>query len=115
MKILRIVLLILGAVAFNVLASAGFKLAANSADWRGVLRWQVPANIAGFVGVLILSVLLRFVPLNVGYAVVQGLTVIGVQVLLARLLFHENIHPMQWLGSGLVVAGIVLICAFIRR
>jgi len=38
-----------------------------------------------------------------------GLSVIGVQVIAARLLFRESIGPLQWLGTGLVAAGIVLI------
>jgi drug/metabolite transporter (DMT)-like permease len=34
---------------------------------------------------------------------------VGMQVFAARLVFREVIHPGQWLGTGLVIAGIVLI------
>ena len=111
MKGWRIAALILGNLAFTVLAKIGFKLSAASSDWRGFWFWQIAANLAGFVGVLTLTWLLRLIPLHVAYPVTMGLAVIGVQVIAAWLLFHESIELLQWLGTGLVVAGIVLISA----
>lgn len=109
MKEWRIGTLILGNLAFTVLAKVGFKLSAASNDWRGFWFWQILGNIAGFIGVLTLTWLLRFIPLHVAYPVTMGLAVIGVQVVAAQFLFRESIGLLQWAGTGLVTAGIVLI------
>jgi multidrug transporter EmrE-like cation transporter len=94
---------------FNIIANASFKVSASSPTWRGFLSWQVVGNLAGFVTVLTLTGLLRYLPLRVAYPVTTGLAVLGVQVLAARLLFHEPITTAQWLGTLLIAAGIVLI------
>ena len=94
---------------FNVLANTRFKVSAISPTWRGFLGWQVIGNLAGLVTVLTLTGLLRHLPLHVAYPVTAGLAVIGVQVLGARLIFHEPLTTVQWLGTGLVVIGSWLI------
>ncbi len=94
---------------FNVIANASFKFSVTNPTWRSFLTWQVIGNIAGFITVLTLTGLLLFIPLHVAFPVTTGMTVIGVQVLAARLLFHEQISPAQWLGTFLVVIGIMLI------
>jgi multidrug transporter EmrE-like cation transporter len=101
--------LIGGNLLFNIIANASFKLSAASLTWRGFLMWQVVGNLAGLITVLTLTGLLRFVPLRVAYPVTTGLAVIGVQVVAVRLLFHEPISSTQWLGTLLVIVGIVLI------
>ncbi len=98
-----------GNMVFNILANASFRVSATSPNWRGFLLWQVIGNLAGFITVLTLTGLLRFVPLHVAYPVTAGLAVIGVQVVAAGWLFHEVISPAQWLGTLLVVLGILLI------
>jgi multidrug transporter EmrE-like cation transporter len=97
-------------LAFNIVANTGFKLSADSQTWRTFLAWQVIGNLAGFITVITLTGLLRFVPLSVGFPVTTGLAVIGVQVVAARLIFHEAISPARWLGSLFVILGIVMIC-----
>lgn len=94
---------------FNILVNAGFKLSATSSEWRGFLVWQVIGNLAGFITVLTLTGLLRYLPLHVAYPVTAGLAVIGVQVVAARWLFGEAISSGQWLGTLLVAIGIVLV------
>lgn len=94
---------------FNVVANASFKISASSSNWRGFLFWQVVGNLAGFVTVLTLTALLRHVPLHVAFPVTTGVAVLGVQIIAAKLLFHEPITATQWLGTTLVVAGIALI------
>jgi multidrug transporter EmrE-like cation transporter len=94
---------------FNIVANSSFKVSAFSPNWRGFLAWQVVGNIAGFITVLTLTGLLRFVPLHVGYPITVGLAVLGVQIVGADVLFHEPITPAQWLGTLLLVLGIVLI------
>jgi multidrug transporter EmrE-like cation transporter len=112
MRVLQTVVLILSHMGFATLAGVGFKLSAASTTVRSFWLWQVAGNIAGFSGVLILTTLMRLVPLHVAYPVTQGLTVVGVQVFAARLLFREVIQPGQWLGTVLVIAGIVLISIY---
>ena len=94
---------------FNVVANASFKVSATSPNWRSFVTWQVIGNLAGFVTVLTLTGLLRFVPLHVAYPVTVGLAVIGVQVGAVRWLFHEPVTQAQWLGTLLIAAGILLV------
>jgi len=101
--------LLVGCTIFNVAANASFKAAALSPNWRGFLSWQVAGNLAGFVTVLALTGLLKFIPLAVAFPVTTGLAVIGVQVAAAALIFHESISATQWLGTAVIVAGILLV------
>jgi multidrug transporter EmrE-like cation transporter len=107
--IVTLVALLGGNLLFNIVANAGFKLSAASAGWRDFLTWQVVGNLAGFITVLTLTGLLRYLPLHVAYPVTAGLAVVGVQVAAARWLFGETISAGQWLGALLVVMGIVLV------
>jgi multidrug transporter EmrE-like cation transporter len=104
-----VVALVGGNLLFNVLANASFKVSADSRTWREFLVWQVAGNLAGLVTVLTLTGLLRHMPLHVAFPLTTGLAVIGVQVGAAWLLFRESIAPAQWMGTLLVVAGILLI------
>lgn len=96
-------------VTFNIVSSSGFKMSAASSNWRSFLGWQVVGNLAGFVTILALTGLLRYTSLHVAYPITMGLSVVGVQIVAAALFFREGISPLQWLGTLLVVAGIVLI------
>ena len=96
-------------MVFNILGNASFKLSALAANWKGLLGWQVAGNLAGFITVLTLTGLLRYLPLHVAQPMVQGLAIMGVQILAARLFFHEAISPTQWLGVAVIIAGIVLL------
>jgi multidrug transporter EmrE-like cation transporter len=105
-----IILVLVGAnLAFNVLANASFKVSATSGDWHRFLTWQVIGNIAGFITVLTLTGLLRFLPLRAAYPLTAGLAVVGVEVFAAWLIFHEPISSTQWLGALFVAVGIALI------
>ncbi len=96
-------------LVFNVLANAGFKLSAQTRDWRAFLFWQVIGNLSGFITVLTLTALLRYLPLSVAFPLTTGLAVIGVQVLAAGWYFREPIRPAQWVGTLLIILGIWLI------
>lgn len=93
----------------NIVAGAAFRFAARAGDAREFLFWQVVGNLTGFLTVIALTVLLRFVPLSVAYPVTTGLAVIGVHVVAAATLFHERITAPAWLGTTLIVVGIVLV------
>lgn len=47
---------------FNIVAAVAFRLAALSSSWSAFLAWRIAGNLAGFVTVLALTVLLRFSP-----------------------------------------------------
>jgi len=94
---------------FNIVANASFKLSTLSGNLRGFVTWQVIGNLAGFITVITLTVLLRYLPLHVAFPVTTGLAVIGVQIVSGRLFFGESITLSEWLGTFLVIIGIVLL------
>ena len=96
-------------LVFNILGNASFKLSALAANWKGLVGWQVVGNLAGFITVLTLTGLLKYLPLHVAQPMVQGLAIIGVQIVASKLFFHEAISPAQWIGMLLIVGGIILI------
>ena len=94
---------------FNILGNASFKLSALSGNWKGLVGWQIAGNLAGFVTVLTLTGLLKYLPLHVAQPMAQALAIIGVQIVAARLFFHEVISPTQWIEMTLIVVGIMFI------
>jgi multidrug transporter EmrE-like cation transporter len=90
-------------------SNVSFKWSAMAADWKGFLRWQVIGNIAGFLSVLSLTALLKFIPLQQANAITVGLGFVLVQVVGAHYMFHEPVSRLSWTGAGLVALGIVLI------
>ncbi|MBC7232128.1 MAG: hypothetical protein H5T68_02640 [Chloroflexi bacterium] len=105
--------LILGLVIINLLcilfSQVSFKWSAMSSDWKGILRWQIIGNVLGFISVLSLTALLKFIPLHHATAISMGLGFVLVQVIGARLIFHESVSKASWTGAGLIAAGIVLV------
>jgi len=101
--------LIVTNLAMVVTSNVSFKYSALSPGWRGFLAWQVAGNLAGFASVLTLTALLRHIPLHIAFALSAGLGFVLVEVVGARLIFHETITDVQWLGVTLVAGGIVLI------
>jgi multidrug transporter EmrE-like cation transporter len=101
--------LLAGNLLFNIIANASFKLSVTNATWRTFIFWQVVGNLAGFATVLTLTGLLVYIPLHIAFPVTTGLTIIGVQIVAAHLLFHETITPTRWLGTLFIVLGIMLI------
>lgn len=96
-------------LAFNVLANTSFKFSATAAGWKGFLAWQVVGNLAGFITVLTLTGLLKYLPLSLAYPTTMGLAILGVQIVAARWIFRETIRPVQWLGVLFIVVGLWLI------
>ena len=108
LSLILLVLLALNLV-FSIVANAAFRVSAHSGSWRDVVVWQVVGNLSGFVTVVTLTGLLRYTPLSIAFPLTTGLSIIGVQIVAAKWLFHEPIAPMQWVGSMLIVAGIFLL------
>jgi multidrug transporter EmrE-like cation transporter len=101
--------LILFNLAFNILANASFRISALSDTWRGLITWQVVGNVAGFITVITLTWLLRYMPLSIAFPLTTGLAILGVELVASIWLFHEPVSQRQWLGTLAIVAGIWLI------
>ncbi len=86
-------------LAFNILANGAFRLSAHAASWREVVTWQVVGNVAGFVTVVTLGVLLRYALLSIVFPVTTGPSMLGVRLLAASWLFREPISAAGWAGS----------------
>lgn len=110
-ELVVILLLFLVNFFFNIYANVAFKISAAGLGWRHFITWQVVGNLCGFLTVLSLTALLRYLPLHLIFPITSGLAVLGVQVFAARLYFHETITPAQWVGSLLIMGGIFLIGA----
>jgi multidrug transporter EmrE-like cation transporter len=83
-----------------------------SADANGVwmfVAMQAAGNLAGFVGILAYTGLLRTLPLHIAFPLSRGLVVLGVQLAASLLVFHEVFRPTEAVGAGLVAAGIIVV------
>ncbi len=104
-----VIALLASNLLFNILANSSFKASAASPTWRDFLAWQIIGNLCGFITVLTLTWLLRFLPLSIVFPVTTGLAVIGVEVASTRIFFNEPVTSVQWLGTLLITVGILLI------
>ena len=96
-------------LGFNVLSNAAFRVSAMSETMRGLITWQVVGNLAGFVTVITLTWMLKYMPLSIAFPLTTGLTVLGVQMVAASWIFREPVSERQWLGTLAIVVGIWLI------
>jgi multidrug transporter EmrE-like cation transporter len=96
-------------VLFSILANAAFRISARSASWGDVVTWQVLGNLAGFITVVTLTVLLRYAPLSIAFPFTTGMSILGVQIVAAKWMFHEPISAVQWMGALLIGVGIFLV------
>ena len=96
-------------VVLQTIANVGFKWSALSDKLKGFLTWQVVGNVSGFMGVLVLTYVMRFVPLSQAVAFSWGLGFIATEVVGARFILRETITAMQWMGVALITGGILLV------
>ncbi len=96
-------------VLFNIAANIALRWSSRGATWTDVVVWQIAGNLAGFVTVVALTGLLRYLPLGVAYPLTTGLSVVAVQVVAARWFFGELVTPVQWAGALLIVLGVFLV------
>ncbi|GAP06600.1 membrane transporter of cations and cationic drugs [Anaerolinea thermolimosa] len=101
--------LVVGNMIFNVVANVCFKYSIQSTRIGEFLAWQVAGNLAGLVTVVTLTWLLKYLPLHIAFPLTTGLAVIGVHVLGGMLFFKEAISFTQWLGTLVIIVGIVLV------
>ena len=106
---MTIVLLLLADLAANTGAHICLKFSAARRGVKRFIFWQVVGNLAGFIGVLAYTAIMRGgVSLHVAYPLTEGLTAIGVQFVGGILVLKEKIPPLAWVGTGLILSGIVL-------
>ncbi|HUI70180.1 MAG TPA: hypothetical protein VL354_06635 [Spirochaetia bacterium] len=102
------VLFLVANLTANTGAHICLKRSALRSQVKSFLFWQVLGNVAAFLGVLAYTALLRSMSLHVAYPLTEGLTGISVQVVGAAIIFRERIPRTAWVGTGLVLAGIVI-------
>ena len=94
---------------FVTAANVFLKLSADAHDTRIFLLMLAAGNLAGFVGVLAYTGLLRTLPLHVAFPLSRGLVVLGVQLLASVVFFRERFSPKETAAVVLVAAGIILV------
>ncbi len=73
------------------------------------LLLQLGGNLAGFVGILAYTWLMRRMPLHIAFPLTQGVAVLGVQLVASVVVFREAFTPKEAVGSALVAAGIIFV------
>ena len=94
---------------FNVGATTGFALSGRAGTTGVFLLWQAIGSAFGLGAQVTFAGLARFLSLRVANAIGIGLAFVSAQVFGAFVFFHEPFAPVQWFGTGLVFAGILLI------
>jgi multidrug transporter EmrE-like cation transporter len=92
-------------------ANIFLKLSADASSLLPFITMQIAGNLAGFVGILAYTGLMRTLPLHVAFPLTRGLVVLGIQLVAALLVFHEAFRLTEGAGAVLVTAGIVCVGA----
>jgi multidrug transporter EmrE-like cation transporter len=101
-------------LVFVTAANILLKFSAQTRETWLFFSLLAAGNLAGFVGVLAYTGLLRTLPLHVAFPLSRGLVVLGVQLVGALLVFHETFRVTEAAGAVLVTAGIILVGAGAR-
>lgn len=96
-------------LVFVTFANIFLKLSAGAGTVGYFLVMQIAGNLAGLVGILAYTGLLRTLPLHVAFPLSRGLVVLGVQLVASLLFFHEAFKPTEAAGAVLVAAGVILV------
>jgi multidrug transporter EmrE-like cation transporter len=94
---------------FVTASNVFLKLSADSRETWVFLTMFAAGNVAGFVGILAYTGLLRTLPLHVAFPLSRGLVVLGVQLAASLVFFHERFTLKEAGAVALVTAGIVLV------
>ena len=108
-------LLALGLLVVNQVANVGcytlFALSGRTDRWRTFIILQILGGFFGLFTQLTFAGLVRYASLPFANATGIGLAFVSAQVFSAALLLREPFTLMQWGGTGLVFAGVLLIAA----
>jgi drug/metabolite transporter (DMT)-like permease len=95
--------------AVNVGATACFAASAHAERLRTFLFWQVIGGIFGLGVQLSFAGLVRFWSLTAANVIGIGVAFVSAQVFAAYLIFNESFQVPQWVGTGFVFIGLVLV------
>jgi drug/metabolite transporter (DMT)-like permease len=95
--------------AVNVGATACFAASAHAERLRTFLFWQVIGGIFGLGVQLSFAGLVRFWSLTAANVIGIGVAFVSAQVFAAYLIFNESFQVPQWVGTGFVFVGLVLV------
>ncbi len=95
-------------LVFQVAAHIFLKFAAGATPLWAMIAFSV-GNLAGLVGVLTYTGLLKKLPLHLAFPVVQGLVALGVLAIGSYCIFHESFTRNEIIGCSLVLAGVILL------
>lgn len=102
------VLLITCYLVFVTGANVLLKRSAEAGAGWPFLLLLIAGNLAGFVGILAYTGLLRELPLHIAFPLTRGFVVIGI-LASSVLVFGERIRLTEAAGVALVAAGIILV------
>lgn len=100
---------VLAHMGLSTLANICWKISAGYRVLKKFIIWQIGGHLSGFAGVLIYTFLLKLLPMGRVFPVIQGLSVLAVQVLAACWFFKEQISLYKWIGTLFIILGIMLI------
>jgi drug/metabolite transporter (DMT)-like permease len=95
--------------AVNVGATACFAASAHADRFRTFLFWQVIGGIFGLGVQLSFAGLVRFWSLTAANVIGIGVAFVSAQLFAAYLLFNESFQVPQWVGTGFVFVGLLLV------
>ncbi len=95
--------------AFNVGATACFAAAGHADRWRTFILWQIVGGLFGLGVQLSFSGLVRFWSITAANVIGIGVAFVSAQLFVAYLIFNESFHLPQWIGTGMVFAGLILV------
>jgi drug/metabolite transporter (DMT)-like permease len=94
---------------FNVGSTAFFAASAHADRFRMFVLLQIVGGFFGLGVQLSYAGLVRYWSLPAANVVGIGLAFVAVQLFTAYLIFHESFHLPQWIGTGFVFLGIILV------
>lgn len=105
--LLNILMLVSGQVFFKLgLEKIGGVNLANA--WKALLSPTIFIGLVLYaIATLIWFVVLSRLPLSVAYPIQSLAYVLG--ILLSISLFHETVSPMKWIGTVIIVVGVIFI------
>jgi drug/metabolite transporter (DMT)-like permease len=99
---------------FVTTANLLLKMAADAGTGMPLAAFLVAGNLAGFVGILAYTGMLRSLPLHVAFPLSRGVVVLGILVS-SVIFFHERLKITEAVGAALVTMGIILVGRSPRR
>lgn len=92
------------AIMFEVMATTALKASDGMQHWRPTVLVVLGYGIAFYL----LSLALRTIPVGVAYAIWSGVGIVLVSAI-GYFLFRQTLALPQWLGIGLIAAGVIVL------